>query len=72
MIMRRPLSLVVILCLCAVCVSVVGALVCQNNEKCQSGFDLPIAGLSSAVCVVCVFALFYVEGSSMGMGGGMR
>lgn len=69
MVMRRPLSLVVVLSLCAVLVSSVGALVCHNNEDCQAKFNLPIAGLSCVACIVVLFALFYVEGGSMGMGG---
>lgn len=69
MVLRRPLSLVVVLGLLAICISSVGALVCHNDDACQSRFNAPIVGLICVACVVSMFTLFYVEGGSMG---GMR
>lgn len=70
MLTKRPLTLVLILCVCAVCVSVAGALVCQEKAKCSDAFDLPIAALVSGMCVIMLFTLFYVEsmGHNTGMG----
>lgn len=70
MLTKRPLTIVLILCGCAVCVSVAGALVCQDNNKCGNAFQLPISALVSVVCVILLFTLFYVEsmGHSTGMG----
>ena len=72
MLTRRPLTLVLILCVCAACVSVVAALVCQNRDKCSAAFDVPIAVLSLAMCAVMLFTLFYVESMGHNTGMGMR
>lgn len=70
MLMKRPLTIVLVLCVCAVCISVSAALVCQNKDKCSDAFDVPIAALASVICVIMLFTLFYVEsmGHNTGMG----
>lgn len=66
---RRPLTLLFVLCMIAVCVSVVGAIVCHDEpESCLQKFDAPIYVLCCAGCLVVCFALFFVEMSGHNTG----
>ena len=61
----RPLTCLLVLCVCGISLSVMAALVCQNKQECKDSFSAPISGLCCVGCLVMLFALFYVE---MGMG----
>lgn len=71
MLKSHPLALVILLCMSYISVGVIAALVCQENEECSVGFSLPLSALSSVICVVILFALFYVEMGGHRGGGGM-
>ena len=70
MLKRRPLTIVLLLCVCLVCLSSVGAVVCQDNEACEEKLSWPILAVVSLICVVMCFAVFYVEsmGHNTGVG----
>lgn len=63
--MQRPVTILLVLCVVGVMVSVLAAVVCQNNEKCKESFDVPIAALICVGLLVVCTALVYVE---VGMG----
>lgn len=66
---RRPLTLLFVLCMIAVCISVVGAMLChKENDKCLEKFDAPIAVVCCLGCLVVSFALFFVEMSGHSTG----
>lgn len=66
---RRPLTLLFVLCMIAVCVSVLGAIVCHDKrDSCLEKFDAPIAALCCVGCLVVCFALFFVEMSGHNTG----
>ena len=75
MLTRKPLTIFLLVCISAVCLSVIAAVLCHNKDddkenKCGEYFGLPILALCCIMCCIAIFAVFYVE--SMGHSTGMR
>lgn len=71
---RKPLTLLFVLCLASVCVGVIGAIVCSQqksttgSEKCTDLFEAPIASLSCVACCAVLFALAALQFSGQDTG----
>ena len=71
MVFNKPLTLLFFLCMCGICLSVIGAVICHDQkDSCSEGFSAPIAALCCVGCMVALFSVFYVE--SMGHNTGFR
>lgn len=70
MLTTRPLTLILLLCVCLVSLGAIGILVCKDDEsKCGMGVNAGMSVISLLICLVCCFAVFFVE--SMGHRTGM-
>lgn len=71
MLTTKPLTILFLLCMSAICVSVISAVVCHDSkDNCEDLFGAPILALCCVMCVVALFSVFYVE--SMGHDTGLR
>lgn len=68
--LQRPVTVLIVLCLCSVCIGLTGAVVCHDKgEQCIENFtDGPQLSLCCVACLVVLAALFFAEFSG-GRGG---
>lgn len=66
---KKPLTMLLVLCCIMVCIAVVAGVVCHSDDKCWRKFQFPIQALGCMGCLLVLFALFLVE--SQGHSGGV-